>query len=176
MKLTALLLIMIITNQSMTIFNFNKSSTINNWQVVNDDVMGGRSSGSFSLDEDGHGVFQGQISLENNGGFSSVRYRFGEMNTKEYSKVVLRIKGDGKKYQFRIKEKSSDFHSYITTFQTTQEWETISLELSDMSPSFRGNKLDMPNYDKEGLEEIAFLIANKKTEGFKLELDNIVLE
>ena len=160
----------------MTIFNFNKSSTINNWQVVNDDVMGGRSSGSFSLDEDGHGVFQGQISLENNGGFSSVRYRFGEMNTKEYSKVVLRIKGDGKKYQFRIKEKSSDFHSYITTFQTTQEWETISLELSDMSPSFRGNKLDMPNYDKEGLEEIAFLIANKKTEGFKLELDNIVLE
>ena len=160
----------------MTIFNFNKSSTINNWQVVNDDVKGGRSLGSFSLDEDGHGVFQGQISLENNGGFSSVRYRFGEMNTKEYSKVVLRIKGDGKKYQFRIKEKSSDFHSYITTFQTTQEWETISLELSDMSPSFRGNKLDMPNYDKQGLEEIAFLIANKKTEGFKLELDNIVLE
>jgi len=167
---------MLITNQSMTTFNFNKSSTINNWQVVNDGVMGGRSSGSFNLDEDGHGVFKGEISLENNGGFSSVRYRFEEINTKQYSKILLSIKGDGKTYQFRIKERTTDSHSYITSFQTSKEWETISLNLVDLYPSFRGQKLNKPNYEKAGIEGIAFLIANKKAEEFKLEIDYIKLE
>ena len=31
--------------------------------------MGGRSSSTFKLDKDGLGVFEGNISLENNGGF-----------------------------------------------------------------------------------------------------------
>ena len=160
----------------MTIFNFNKSSTINHWSVIDDMVMGGKSSGRFHLDEQGNGVFEGLISLENNGGFSSVRHRFNEINTTGYTKIVLRVKGDGKKYQFRIKEKTTDSHSYITTFQTTKEWKVISLNLKDMYPSFRGRKLDAPNYSKAVIEEIAFLMGNKKAENFKLTIDHITLE
>ena len=176
MKTSVLLIIMIITNQSMTIFNFNKSSNINNWSVIDDVVMGGKSSGIFYLDEQGNGVFEGTISLENNGGFSSVRYRFNEISTKEYSKIILRVKGDGKNYQFRVKANSTDKHSYITTFQTTVEWTTINISLSDMHPMFRGRNLDIPNYDKLGIEEIAFLIGNRTTENFKLKIDSIILE
>jgi hypothetical protein len=167
---------MTMANQPMNIFNFNTSSNINTWQVVDDVVMGGRSAGEFYLDQKGNGVFKGEISLENNGGFSSVRYRFEKANTKNYTKVTLRVKGDGKKYQFRIKNKASDSYSYITTFSTTKDWETISLNLLDMYPSFRGRILDMPNYDKANLEEIAFLIGNKKAEKFELKIDFIKLE
>ena len=45
-----------------------------------------------------------------------------------------------------------------------------------MYPTFRGKKLDMPNYDADGIEEIGFLIANKKAEHFKLEIDSILLK
>ena len=44
-----------------------------------------------------------------------------------------------------------------------------------MYPAFRGRKLNKSNYDDEGIEEIAFLIGNKKAEAFKLEIDSIVL-
>ena len=45
-----------------------------------------------------------------------------------------------------------------------------------MYPTFRGKKLDISNYNVDNIEEIAFLIANKKAEDFKLEIDSIVLK
>ena len=108
--------------------------------------MGGRSSSSFYLNKEGIGVFEGRVSLENNGGFSSLRYPFKEMSTKSYSKMVLKVRGDNKTYQFRVKEKSSDYHSYIASFKTTDEWQTIEIPLSEMYPAFRGRTLDTPNF------------------------------
>tara|TARA_R100001369_G_scaffold36196_1_gene61516 strand:- start:11569 stop:12102 length:534 start_codon:yes stop_codon:yes gene_type:complete len=171
-----LFILLLTTMQTATIFQFNKKADISNWSVVDDVVMGGRSSGNFYLNNEGIGIFEGRVSLENNGGFSSVRYSFDEINTKKYSKIVIKIKGDGKSYQFRVKNKSADYYSYITSFKSSEDWETIELQLSDMVPAFRGRDLDMPNYDKESIEEVAFLIGNKKAETFKLEIESIVLK
>ncbi|MBT8264860.1 MAG: CIA30 family protein, partial [Muriicola sp.] len=44
---------------TLTIFNFTSNSNIDQWQVVNDGVMGGRSQGNFTINEEGHGLFQG---------------------------------------------------------------------------------------------------------------------
>jgi hypothetical protein len=49
---------------------------MNNWKVVNDDVMGGISTASFELNNEGYAEFKGTVSTANNGGFASVRYRF----------------------------------------------------------------------------------------------------
>ena len=86
------------------------------------------------------------------------------------------IKGDGKNYQFRIKANSRDYYSYITTFSTTNEWQEVEILLEDMVPSFRGRKLDQPNFAKDHIEEIAFLISNKKQENFKLLIDKVELK
>ena len=158
------------------IFDFDKDSDIQSWIIVDDVVMGGRSSGTFHLSADGHGVFEGNVSLENNGGFSSVRHRFQKIQTKEYTRVIIRLKGDGKEYQFRIKSDSSDYYSYINTFSTNGQWQEIEIPLKDMYPSFRGRRLDQPNFSEESIEEVAFLIANKKEEKFKLLLDRIELK
>jgi len=171
-----LFIFIISTMQTAVIFEFNKKADFSNWNIVDDVVMGGRSSGNFYLDNKGHGIFEGKVSLENNGGFSSVRYSFEEKSTKGFSKVVIKVKGDGKSYQFRVKNKSADYYSYITSFKSSKDWETIELQLSEMNPAFRGRDLDMPNYDKESIEEIAFLIGNKKAESFKLEIESIVLK
>ena len=172
---STLLLSILTFMQTTTIFDFNKTIKTDGWNIVDDVVMGGKSSGIFYVNEEGDGVFEGRISLENNGGFSSLRYRFNKVSTKQHTKIILRVKGDGKTYQFRIKTKSSDYYSYIAFFKTTKNWETIALSLSDMYPSFRGQKLNLPNYDQETIEEITFLIGNEKVEDFKLEIDSIVL-
>jgi hypothetical protein len=158
------------------IFDFNKNTDIQDWKIVDDDVMGGKSSSTFKLNEDGFGVFEGQISLENNGGFSSVRYRFNKIISKDYTKVNIKLKGDGEIYQFRIKSNSGDFYSYISPFLTSGDWQEIEISLKEIYPSFRGRKLDRPNFSNDHIEEITFLIGNKKAGKFKLLIDKIELQ
>jgi NADH dehydrogenase [ubiquinone] 1 alpha subcomplex assembly factor 1 len=163
-------------NKRMVIFDFNKESDISNWEIVNDAVMGGQSSSNFFLNEEGHGVFKGLVSLENNGGFSSLRIRFKQKNIKGYKKILIHLKGDGKRYQFRAKTKKDDQQAYIHYFETTGEWQTIEMILIALEPTFRGRKLTMPNFPAEELEEVGFLIGNKVNEHFELLIDKIILE
>ena len=162
--------------QSKVIFDFSKDSDIGRWQVTDDVVMGGVSSGSFKLSPEGYGVFEGHVSLENNGGFSSVRYRFPEMEVSQEATLLLKLKGDGKRYQVRVRDNFDNYYSYIAYFETTGDWQEIKIPLEEMYPSFRGRKLILPNFSNNQIKEIAFLIANKKEEHFRLLIDMIGLE
>ena len=155
------------------LYDFSTESNPTDWQIVNDGVMGGRSQGNFTIGEQGNGVFYGDVSTENNGGFSSVRYAFEPIKVTAETKIIITLKGDGKDYQFRIKDSLNSLHSYITTFSTDGTWQKIELSVRDFFPSFRGRKLDMPNFDQESIEEVRFLIGNKKDESFKLVIDKI---
>jgi hypothetical protein len=160
----------------MTLFDFNFESNIRNWKIVDDVVMGGRSDGNFKINDTGYGEFSGYVSLKNNGGFSSVRYNFNTVSSSNFKSFQLRIKGDGNPFQFRVKSSNRQRFSYIYTFNTSGDWETISIPFNKMEPAFRGYKLDQPNFDGEQMEEIAFLIGNKKEQSFKLFIDSIILE
>lgn len=160
---------------SKMIFDFNKESDVQDWNVVDDVVMGGLSSSQFKLNSDGLGEFVGHVFLANNGGFSSVRYQFEKTEVTKYTRIKIRLKGDGKNYQFRVKNKSNDYYSYITTFTTTKEWQVIEIVLKDMYPSFRGRRLNTPNFSHDFIEQIELLIRNKKNEDFKLIIDTIEL-
>lgn len=175
MKLFICLLLLLIMNPIL-IYDFSTKSNPTAWRIIDDGVMGGESQGNFSIDEKGHGVFEGTVSLENNGGFSSVRYQCDKVKVTPTSKVCLFIKGDKKKYQFRIKDKAESYYSYIATFKTSGEWQEIEIPLKDLYPSFRGRKLDMPNFSSSSFEEIVFLIGNKKNENFTLMIDKIELK
>ncbi len=159
----------------MILFNFEVPGAMDGWRVVDDGVMGGLSEGHFEWKEAGFARFYGDVSLENNGGFSSVRNRFDPISVKGRTQVLLRVKGDGKRYQFRLKSDLSDRHSYIQYFETNGEWQEIKISLKDLYPTFRGRTLRMPNFPAESIAEVAFLIGNKKAESFQLEIDFIQL-
>ena len=97
------------------------------------------------------------------------------MPQKISTKITLKIKGDGKDYQIRIKDKISKYYSYITTFKTNGDWQEISINMKDLYPSFRGQDLNLPNYNSSSFEELVFLICNKKNESFQLVIDKIEL-
>jgi NADH dehydrogenase [ubiquinone] 1 alpha subcomplex assembly factor 1 len=158
------------------IFKFESGSSTKGWQIVDDRVMGGRSQGNFSVNSEGFGVFEGYVTTENNGGFSSLRYNFDGIKTAGFEFIVLRIKGDGKSYQFRLKSSDNQRQSYIYTFSTTGLEQDIIISLKDFYPSFRGRILDMPNFDADQIEQIAFLIGNKTKELFSLKIKSISLK
>ncbi len=173
-KITILMMLMI--NSERAIYKFDKKSKLENWIILNDVVMGGQSIGSFELNDKGHGIFKGRVSLENNGGFASLMYRFENQDIRNYSSIHIRLKGDGLRYQFRVKSEVYDRQSYVHNFQTSGGWEWIEIPLDDMYPSWRGRKLNMPNYPGQTLEEISFLIGNNKAEAFQIELEQIILK
>jgi hypothetical protein len=169
-------LLIYFTMQQLILFDFNKDADIRNWNVVDDGVMGGLSAGRFRVNDAGNGEFSGAVSLENNGGFSSLRHFFKPIETGNHSKFMIRLKGDGKSYQFRVKSQANEYYSYICDFKTTGDWQTVEIPFAVLYPSFRGRTLDMPNYPGKQLGEIGFLIGNKKAESFLIEIDWIGVE
>lgn len=160
---------------TISIFNFSTESEIDKWQIVNDDVMGGVSNSSLELTEKGHGEFTGHISLENNGGFASVRLPCDVKTENNKQEIVLKVKGDGKTYQCRLKGDRNQSESYVHEFTTNGEWQTIKLKLKDFYPQYRGRKLDAPNFNFENIKLFGFLISNKKEEDFTLLIDSVDL-
>ena len=161
---------------TLVIFDFTKEADLKNWYVVNDTVMGGESAGKMGTDAAGNGLFEGNVWLDNNGGFTSIRYDAGKTQLQGHTKFIIVLKGDGKTYQFRVKTNKGDYYSYVYSFETSGNWQTIEIQFSDMLPSFRGQNLNMPNFPGAYMEEIGLLIGNKKVEDFKMAIDNITAQ
>ena len=157
---------------SQNIIEFNSIKDIQNWSIVNDNVMGGLSKSTFYYLDD-HAIFEGEISLENNGGFASVRGNIDEITLSSKRKINLIIEGDKKVYQLRIKKNKEDYYSYVYNFKTNGENEIISIELSNFKPFFRGTKINKENFNHNKIEQISFLIGNKVEENFKLKIKKI---
>lgn len=172
-KLIPLYLFYFFATSSIMLFDFNNDNPANNWRTVDDTVMGGRSDSEFYINSDGHAVFTGDISLKNYGGFCSVRYNFGTLDIGDFSKISIRLKGDGKDYKLRLKNTSKNYYSYQKDIKTSGEWQNLVVDLSDFYPTFRGRDLDLPNFKHSSVEEFGILIANKKAEQFKLLIDKI---
>jgi hypothetical protein len=173
MRIALIIVIALFMDTGRMIYDFGAERSAAGWMIVDDVVMGGRSDGGFFVSDAGHGVFHGTVSLENYGGFSSVRYRFPAMEITDFSSFVIRLKGDGKRYQFRAKSEPGNRYSFTSYFETSGDWEEIEIPFSAMWPIFRGTKLPLPNYKGNRVGEIGFLIANKRAESFRLEIDYI---
>lgn len=162
----------------VTLFDFGSRSQLAGWQVVNDDVMGGRSNSSMKYGEDGSLVFTGNVSLENNGGFASIRSGSLNNDFSGHSIVSIRVKGDGKAYRFSVRPRNgSRVPSFQASFETKAgEWKIVDLPYESFVPSFRGWTLkNQPPLEITQNSIVGFTIGNKKAESFTLKVDWIRL-
>ena len=162
-----------------TLMNFDGDPSEPRWQAVNDNVMGGRSTGD-SLIEGGQLQFSGTLSLENNGGFSWVRTEDHAVDLSNETDVVLRVRGDGRRYQLRL---GTDARvrgiavSYGAEFTAPAgQWAVVRVSLDALQPSVRGTVLDGPPLDRAKVRQIGLLIADKRAGPFALAVDWIGVE
>lgn len=156
--------------------NFNEPSQEAPWYAQNDDVMGGVSDGHAQI-KGGHLRFAGALSLENNGGFAQIYSLVEQSDLSEYAGIHLRVKGDGRAYQFRLATHARFRGSriaYRSSFSTEAgEWMEIFLPFSSFVPSWRGNILSGPPLDLTSVQQIALLLADGNPGGFSLIVDSI---
>ena len=145
------------------------------WNIVDDTVMGGRSRGSFKINNN-VGEFKGYLSLANNGGFSSVRAYY-PYDLIGISSITLRVKGDGRKYNFRVRTNKNSWASYSHSFSTeSNTWQEITLNIQDFFPTYRGyNVQNVQRLSELLIREIGIMISDKNEGNFALMIDWIMV-
>ncbi len=145
------------------------------WFVVNDDVMGGRSSGGFELN-DGSLMFTGSTNTLG-GGFSSIRSRGPRMDLSEFSGIRLRVRGDGRRYSWQLRTNAmyrGRELGFWSEFETTAgQWLGIDLPFSRFVPKFRGNKLDVAPPNTAEVTGMGLMISDGKDGPFAIAVDSV---
>ena len=144
------------------------------WQAVNDGVMGGVSDGQFRITADGTMEFSGRLSLENNGGFASVRTKPTDLEIKAGDTMVVRVKGDGREYVLNLYTKSRRMaFSYRAPLPTTKdEWTEVKVPLDEFIPMAFGRRVQgMGPVEPDQINSLGFMLSDKKPGPFKLEVE-----
>jgi len=144
------------------------------WRTVNDSVMGGRSQGSSFLTEAGNRIFSGEISLKNNGGFSSVRTFGAEYDLSDYEGVTVKVRGDGRKYYFTARANNRSRVAFWYAMQTkVGELTTFKIPFSSLYATSFGRKLSGIKLNSKNITSFGLMIYDKKDGEFNIELESV---
>ncbi len=159
---------------SPPLLDFSRSEVVQTFWLINDDVMGGVSR-SRIISTDGAMVFEGEVSLENKGGFASFRglVRFPAKS----AALLLTVRGDGQRYKLTLKlDDSTGTPQYQAAFVASPEWQTLRFEPADFAASFRGRAVSAPSVRLEDVRYFGLLISDRQSGAFKVELGGILAE
>ncbi len=156
--------------------NLLKAASAGDWMPINDGVMGGLSESSLRLDEDGIARFEGRVSLENKGGFASVRHRLRQPPPEHSRQIRLQVLGDGHVYKIALRiDEDIDGISYQADFlPASHQWLEMDLGLDRFMPTFRGRAVTAPPLSSFAqVRQIGLMIANRQAGAFVLKLRTI---
>ena len=162
-----------------TLLDFDDGTDVASWYAVNDVVMGGVSRSEFGQAAPGIARFHGNVSLENSGGFASVRTQPRDWNTAGARAFVLRVRGDGRTYKFTIRTGDGfDGIHYQQRFSpAAHQWCDVRLPVDQFVPTFRGRRVPFaPALDAAKVRALGLMVSDKQAGDFELLVDRIAIE
>jgi monofunctional biosynthetic peptidoglycan transglycosylase len=163
-------------DEPKTLFDFVGADASQEWQTVNDGVMGGVSEGKFTITDQKTLKFFGTLSLENNGGFASVRSKAKKLGLEKGDVLVARVRGDGREYSLNLYlDKPLMAFSYRSAVQTKKdEWIEVKLPLGKFEATSFGRPVrDAGPVDPKEINALGFMLGDKKAGPFKMEVESI---
>lgn len=157
------------------IVSFENPDSLETWYSVNDGVMGGRSTGAFVGTKAGSLLFFGDLSLENNGGFASIRSRMESLDLSGSEGLLVRLKGDGRSYIMNLwGPRMGSATSYRASMPTKEgEVEEVFIPFSEFRLTSFGRRVRGPALDTSNIRSLGFTLSDKKEGPFKLEILSI---
>lgn len=146
------------------------------WRTVNDVVMGGLSRSRLHATPAGTAVFEGDVSLENQGGFASAWIALDVPDLSAFEGLAIRVRGDGKTYRLRLRmDDRFDGIAYSFSFATERDaWQTVRMPFRDFGASFRGqDRPDAEPLDPARIRQLGFLIGDRQEGSFRLEIEQV---
>jgi len=147
-------------------------NTDNIWYSVNDNVMGGRSLGSFRVQED-HLEFFGEINT-NGGGFASIRHDIENRDLSGIDRIRLSIKTAGRTYSLNLRDQAANQKrlSHTAPIQTPKSdgFQTLEVPLSTLIPTFRGTPVQAQTFDPANAHSLSIMLSDGVDGPFALDL------
>jgi NADH dehydrogenase [ubiquinone] 1 alpha subcomplex assembly factor 1 len=163
----------------LELYRFSDADAVARWSATDDRVMGGISQSRLRFDPAGFALFEGVMSLEQNGGFASVRAAAAGPPLPGITHYVVEVRGDGKRYKLDLRT-SGRFSaaSYQASFATVADnWTTVALPVNSFAPSFRGRRvIDAPPLDAALVNQVGLMIADSQDGPFQLAIRRIAVE
>ena len=159
------------------LFDFSTDDQVAVFRPINDGVMGGLSDSRMTATAESTAVFAGVLSLENNGGFASVRTSPQPFGLKDFTGLKIRVRGDGRTYKLRLRTDASfDGVAWQADFAAGKdEWLELYLPFDAFTASFRGRAVpDAPPLDPGGIQQLGFMIADRRPGPFRLEIARVI--
>jgi len=164
-------------NEPALVLDFSRATAVEGWGAIDDRVMGGVSQSALAHHPDGYAVFAGAVSLDNGGGFASVRHpglRLGDALTVAYR---LHVRGDGKRYKLNLRmDGDFDGLNHQAAFQPPAgRWVDIALPLGMFSPRLRGRAVPNAPALKPALVcQVGWMIGDGQAGPFNLDIKSLV--
>ena len=157
---------------TLILSEFTGKSPSLGWYIQNDDVMGGRSQGTFEILSD-ELFFSGNTNTDG-GGFSSIRTQPLQLDLSNRSGIRVKVKGDGRRYIWHLQTDArwrGRSVNYWAEFNTlTDEVVVIDIPFTKFVPQFRGLKLDGPELNSQKITQLGLYIYDKNDGPFELSL------
>jgi len=154
------------------IFDFQNDKSLEPWDNIDDVVMGGVSSSRMAI-EDNIAVFGGNVSLENRGGFASVRSRPHDHYLAGYDGIAIKVRSDNKQYSLRIRTTQQfDDVGYMALLKPKGgKWVVTKVPFCMFRPVYHGREVpDHPELDPGKIKMFGLLISQKQQGPFRLEV------
>ena len=161
------------------LIDFEHPTALTEWVTVDDVVMGGVSSSRIRHDPEGFAVFEGTLSLENNGGFCALRSGVLTEKPLAADSFLLDVRGDGKRYKFNVRtEGGVEGLTYQASFDAPAgAWTQVRLRVSDLTPTFRGREVrGMDPLDAFRISHMSVIISDRQEGAFSLALRSLHCE
>ena len=176
MKLLVATILLLGTANSIMEINFGSTNNQSDWYVINDGVMGGLSESQLGFGEDSF-IFKGEVSLQNNGGFSSVRSPFDTYDLTDFSAVEIKYRATGYDFAFNLATSKVWYRPVfrVPIRDSEGEWVTKVFNLSDFNEVVVGKKTGatLPQEKLKDVIRLGFITNEKRAGKFMLEVDYI---
>jgi monofunctional biosynthetic peptidoglycan transglycosylase len=161
----------------IVLFDFAGADAAEEWQAVNDGVMGGVSEGTFEITDRNTLAFVGTLSLENNGGFASVRTKAKKLGLQPGDALRVRVRGDGRVYSLNlyVPRPQVAFSYRATVVTAADEWVEVTLPLDTFRATSFGRLVDAGPVKPEEVSGLGFMVSDKRAGPFNLEVGSITV-
>lgn len=142
------------------------------WIVINDGVMGGKSEGKLTF-TDTTLIFTGEVSLENNGGFTSLKSAYEDFKLDSAQRIEIKYRLEGQSIALYMEGSNGFADPYIkATLDVTEGWKTVELEWNEFRQFDFGRPTGgvISNDFISDVKYLGFITGEKRKGSFRFEV------
>ncbi len=148
------------------------------WQLFNDDVMGGRSYSAFAWQGETL-TFSGFVNT-NGGGFASIRTEPDPdlaQNFIEFTNPVISIEIQGDQQRYQLGVQTQDNQNYWVDVDSPAEWQTLHIPITRFVAKRRGHPVaDAAPLVVADITGFNLMISHGQHGPFELQVRNLALQ